>query len=37
MMRVVSSGDVLVHEIAPSGLPAPKMIYLEGDRLMLVH
>ena len=26
-----------MHEIAPGGIPEPTMIYLEGDRLTLVH
>jgi hypothetical protein len=36
-MRVASRGSVLVHEIAPGGVPEPTMIYLEGDRLTLIH
>jgi hypothetical protein len=36
-MRVASRGNVLVHEIAPGGEPEPTVIYLEGDRLTLVH
>ena len=36
-MRVASQGSALVHEIAPGGVPEPTMIYLEGDRLTLVH
>ena len=36
-MRVASRGSVLVHEIAPGGVPEPTMIYIEGDRLTLVH
>ena len=36
-MRAASRGNVLVHEIAPGGVPEPTMIYLEGDRLTLVH
>jgi len=36
-VRVASGGSVLVHEIAPGGVPEPTMIFLEGDRLMLVH
>lgn len=36
-MRIASRGNVLVHEIAPGGVPEPTMIYLEGDRLTLVH
>lgn len=36
-MHVASRGNVLVHEIAPGGMPEPTMIYLEGDRLTLVH
>ncbi|HXY04489.1 MAG TPA: hypothetical protein VEI49_13020 [Terriglobales bacterium] len=36
-MRVASRGNALVHEIAPEGVPEPTMIYLEGDRLTLVH
>jgi hypothetical protein len=36
-IRVASRGNVLVHEIAPGGVPEPTAIYLEGDRLTLVH
>ncbi len=36
-MRVASRGNALVHEIAPGGVPEPTMIYLDGDRLTLVH
>ena len=36
-LRVASQGSLLVHEIAPGGVPEPTMIYLEGDRLTLVH
>ena len=36
-MRVASRGNVLVHEIAPGGILEPTMIYLEGNRLTLVH
>jgi hypothetical protein len=36
-MRVASGGNVLVHEIAPGGVPEPTMIYLDDDRLTLVH
>ena len=36
-MHVASGGSVLVHEIAPGGVPEPTMIYLDGDRLTLVH
>jgi hypothetical protein len=36
-MRVASRGNVLVHEIAPGGVPEPTAIYLESDRLTLVH
>jgi hypothetical protein len=36
-MRVASAGNVLVHEIAPGGMPEPTVIYLDGDRLTLVH
>jgi len=36
-LRVASRGNVLVHEIAPGGVPEPTMIYLEDDRLTLVH
>jgi hypothetical protein len=36
-MRVASRGNVLVHEIAPGGVPEPTVIYLEGDHLTLVH
>ena len=36
-MRVASHGNLLVHEIAPGGVPEPTLIYLEGDRLTLIH
>ena len=36
-MRLASRGSVLEHEIAPGGVPEPTMIYVEGDRLTLVH
>jgi hypothetical protein len=36
-MRVASQGTALVHEIAPGGVPEPTVIYLEGDRLTLIH
>jgi hypothetical protein len=36
-MRVASRGNVLVHEIAPGGVPEPTIIYLEDERLTLVH
>lgn len=36
-MRAASRGNVLVHEIVPGGVPEPTAIYLEGDRLTLVH
>src|SRR5215472_6730230 len=36
-MSVASRGNVLVHEIAPGGVPEPTMIYLEDDHLTLVH
>ena len=36
-MRVASRGSVLMHEIAPGGVPEPTAIYLEGDRLTLLH
>jgi hypothetical protein len=36
-MRVASRGSALVHEIAPGGMPEPTIIYLEDDRLTLVH
>ena len=36
-MRVASRGNVFVHEIAPGGVPEPTVIYLEGDRLTLIH
>jgi hypothetical protein len=36
-MRMASRGSALVHEIAPGGVPEPTMIYLERDRLTLVH
>ena len=36
-VRVASRGSVLEHEIAPGGVPEPTMIYVEGNRLTLVH
>ena len=36
-IRVASRGNVLVHEIAPGGVPEPTAIYLESGRLTLVH
>ncbi len=36
-LRVASRGSVLVHEIAPGGMPEPTMIFVDGDRLTLVH
>jgi hypothetical protein len=36
-MRVASGGNVLMHEIAPGGMPEPTVIYLEDNRLKLVH
>jgi hypothetical protein len=36
-LRVASRGSVLEHEIAPGGVPEPTMIYVDGDRLTLVH
>lgn len=36
-MRVASQGNLVVHEIAPGGVPEPTMIYLDGERLTLVH
>lgn len=36
-MRVASRGNAVVHEIAPGGIPEPTMIYVEDDRLTLVH
>jgi hypothetical protein len=36
-MRVASGGSLLEHEIAPGGVPEPTMIYVEGDRLTLLH
>ena len=36
-MSVASRGNLLVHEIAPGGMPEPTMIYLENDHLTLVH
>jgi hypothetical protein len=36
-LRVGSQGNVIVHEIAPGGMPEPTLIYMEGDRLTLVH
>jgi hypothetical protein len=36
-MRTASGGSVVMHEMAPKGMPEPTMIYLEGDHLTLVH
>jgi hypothetical protein len=36
-MRVASRGNAVVHEIAPGGIPEPSMIYVEDDRLTLIH
>jgi len=36
-IRMASRGNLLVHEIAPGGVPEPTMVYVEGDRLTLVH
>ncbi len=36
-IRVASRGNVLVHEIAPGGVQEPTMIYLDGNRLTLIH
>jgi hypothetical protein len=36
-MRVASAGSALVHEMAPGGVPEPTLIYVEGNRLTLVH
>lgn len=36
-MRVASRGNAVVHEIAPGGVPEPTLIYVEDDRLTLVH
>jgi hypothetical protein len=36
-LRVGSHGNVLLHEILSGGLPEPTTIYVEGDRLLLVH
>jgi hypothetical protein len=36
-MRVASRGNVIVHEIAPGGIPEPTVIYLENDHLTLIH
>lgn len=36
-MSVASRGNVIVHEIAPGGTPEPTMIFVENDRVTLVH
>jgi hypothetical protein len=36
-MSVASGGRLVVHEIAPGGMPEPTMIYVEDDHLTLVH
>jgi len=36
-MRVASRGNLLMHEMAPGGVPEPTVIYPEGGRLTLVH
>lgn len=36
-MRVGSRGNLLIHEIAPGGMPEPTMIYLDGDHVAMIH
>jgi len=36
-MRVASRGNVLLHEIMSGGQPEPTLIFVENDRLTLVH
>jgi hypothetical protein len=36
-MRVAAGGHLLMHEIAPGGVPEPTLIFREGDHLTLVH
>jgi hypothetical protein len=36
-MRVASGGSLIVHEIAPGGMPEPTMIFVDGERLTLAH
>ena len=36
-MQAASGGNALLHEIASGGMPEPTLIYLDGDRLTLIH
>src|SRR5580658_2736723 len=36
-MRPASGGHALMHEMTPRGMIEPTLIYVDGDRLMLVH
>jgi hypothetical protein len=36
-MHVASSGNVILHEIAPGGMLEPTLIYLDSNRLTMIH
>ena len=36
-MQVASGGNVIMHEIAPGGMLEPTLIYLDSNRLTMVH
>ena len=36
-MHVASRGNVIMHEIAPGGMLEPTLIYLDSNRLTMIH
>lgn len=36
-MHVASGGNVILHEIAPGGMLEPTLIYLDSNRLTMIH
>jgi len=36
-MHVASRGNVILHEIAPGGMLEPTLIYLDSNRLTMIH
>lgn len=36
-MYVASKGNAIIHEIAPGGMLEPTVIYLDSNRLMMIH
>jgi hypothetical protein len=36
-MQVASRGNVILHEIAPGGMLEPTLIYLDSNRLTMIH